>query len=117
MMNSKDEYTNVDPAASLDLVALRAACEGVTRPRNFVPLHPVAVLHLLDQLEAAQKDAARIDWLIGQDNCVVAEGLNGFWPSWIDEHDQRRTKYQDGSYPSARAAIDAAMAATKGEEA
>lgn len=72
---------------------------------------------LLTMLESASLDAARIDWLIGQDNCVVAEGLNGFWLSWIDEHDQRRTKYQDGSYPSARAAIDAAMAATKGEQA
>lgn len=78
---------------------------------------PKAIVELLDMLEAANLEAARIDWLIGQDNCVVAEGLNGFWLSWIDEHDQRRTKYQDGSYPSARAAIDAAMAATKGEEA
>lgn len=80
-------------------------------------IEPKTVLALLDMLEAAKLDAARIDWLIGQDNCVVAEGLNGFWLSWIDEHDQRRTKYQDGSYPSARAAIDAAMAATKGEQA
>lgn len=78
---------------------------------------PKAIVEMLDMIEAEKLDTARIDWLVGQDNCVIAEGLNGFWLSWIDEHDQRRTKYQDGSYPSARAAIDAAMAATKGEQA
>ena len=56
------------------------------------------------------EDTARLDWLIGQDNCVVNEGVNGFWLCWIDEHDHARSEYQPGSFPSARSAIDAARA-------
>jgi len=65
---------------------------------------------LLAQLEAAQRDQARLDWLISQDDCVVNEGTNGFWLCWLDEHDHSKSTYQPGSYPTARAAIDAAMA-------
>ncbi|MDR2331896.1 MAG: hypothetical protein LBE61_00270 [Burkholderiaceae bacterium] len=56
-------------------------------------------------------DAKRLDWLIAEDNCVVCEGINGFWLCWLDEHDHSRSEYQSGSYPTARAAIDAAIAA------
>ncbi|MDQ0571524.1 hypothetical protein QFZ42_003358 [Variovorax paradoxus] len=63
------------------------------------------------EIAALREDAARLDWLTGQDNCVVSEGTNGFWLSWIDENDPERTEYQKGSHPTARAAIDAARAA------
>jgi hypothetical protein len=58
---------------------------------------------------AVGEDAARLDWLVGQDNCVVNEGTSGFWLCWIDENDANRTEYQKGSFPTARDAIDAAM--------
>ena len=60
------------------------------------------------------EDAARLDWLVGQGNCVVNEGTSGFWLCWIDENDPNRTEYQKGSYPTARDAIDAARAASSG---
>lgn len=57
-MNSKGEYLNFNPGESLDMAALRKACEGILKVRDFVPLHPKAVLHLLDMLEAAKLEAA-----------------------------------------------------------
>jgi hypothetical protein len=70
--------------------------------------------HLAD---ADAVDAKRLDWLIGQDNCVVNAGVNGFWLCWLDGHDSNRDEYQDGSYPTARDAIDAAIAAQSTEGA
>ena len=72
------------------------------------------VVELEFEAEQLRKDAQRLDCLVRQDDCVVDEGLNGFRLCWIDEHDPSRHKYQAGSFPSARAAIDAAMA-DKGE--
>lgn len=67
-------------------------------------------LYTSPHAQADARDAERLDWLIGQDNCVVCEGVNGFWVMWINEHDQSRSEYQRGSFPSAREAIDAAIA-------
>lgn len=61
-----------------------------------------------------ERDAARLDFLIAEDNCVVNEGTNGFWLCWLDEHDHTRTVYQKGSFPTARAAIDAARGSKGG---
>lgn len=69
-----------------------------------------ALAEALEEMKQLRADADRLNWLIGQDACVVNEGTNGFWLCWIDEHDHARSEYQPGSYPTARAAIDAAMA-------
>lgn len=58
-------------------------------------------------------DTERLEWLAREDNCVVCEGVNGFWLCWVDEHDHARSEYQRGSFPTFRAAIDAAKAAAK----
>jgi hypothetical protein len=59
------------------------------------------------------KDVERLDFLVGEDNCVVNQGTNGFWLCWLDGHDSSLDVYQEGSHPTARAAIDAAIAAGK----
>lgn len=55
---------------------------------RYVPIDPASVLGLLDQLEAAQKDAARYQWL--RDNCikrgiVIDVGAGAEIPDTLDE--------------------------------
>lgn len=69
-MTSVEKYLSYEPKDELDLQTLRKACEGILKIRDFVPIHPKAILHLIDQSEAAQNDAARYQWL--RDNCTRA---------------------------------------------
>ena len=75
-------------------------------------------LYEAPQPQADALDTERLDWLIEQgcSNGVVHEGLDKiFWMVWLDGHDAHKDKYQIGRYHTAREAIDAAIAAEKGE--
>lgn len=120
-MNTK-YYKAVDPAATLSLEALRKASEGAFKVCDFLPLHPKVVVYLLDMLEAAKLDAARIEFV--QDATVdircVEQGEDGYGWQVIEHHmGTPREKLIGGSFDELglREAIDAAMAATKGEQA
>jgi len=65
------------------------------------------------QPQADARDAERLDWLVCEGNAVVQEGSVGFWVCWIDGENSARDEYQLGEYPTAREAIDAAIAAAK----
>lgn len=97
-MNTKD-YKAVDPATTLSLEALRKASEGAFKVYDFLPLHPKVVLYLLDMLEAAQQDQARYQWLRESKHFDS------------DQHQIFCAAYGH----ALDVAIDAAMAATKGE--
>lgn len=108
-MNTKD-YKAVDPATTLSPEALRKASEGALKVYDFLPLHPKVVLYLLDMLEAAQKSLAQ--YRVYDD--VISE---------IDRRADKEWCLGDGCDFTVTVtydqylAIDAAMAATKGEEA
>ena len=81
-----------------------------------------SILELVDQLEAAKLDAARIEFV--QDATVdircVEQGEDSYGWQVIEHHmGTPREKVIGGSFDELglREAIDAAMAATKGEEA
>jgi len=64
-------------------------------------------------------DTSRLNWLI-KENCVVWLGSKGFWVCWINDFDYEQSRDQEGAFKTARAAIDAAIAAqaaAKGEHA
>lgn len=63
---------------------------------------PAVILELLDQLEAAQKDAARIDWL------ESSKDSHGFCHS--GNGDYRHYALQMEGYKNVREVIDEAMA-------
>ena len=65
------------------------------------------------QPQADAMDAERLEWLVGEGNAVVQEGSVGFWVCWVDGENSARDGYQFGEYPTAREAIDAAIAAEK----
>ena len=68
------------------------------------------------QPQADALDTERLDWLIeqGRYNGVVYEGLGkSFWMVWLDGYDAHKDEHQIGRYPTAREAIDAAIAAAK----
>jgi hypothetical protein len=65
------------------------------------------------QPQADALDTERLDWLVGEGNAVVQEGIVGFWVCWLDGENSARDEYQLGEYPTAREAIDAAIAAAK----
>lgn len=65
------------------------------------------------EIQALRADARRLDWLTSQNNCVIQDGgLAGKWLCWMDPYDSARNEHQTGEYPTARAAIDAAVSAT-----
>lgn len=72
-MTSVEKYLSYEPKDELDLQTLRKTCEGILKIRDFVPIHPKAILHLIDQLEAAQKDAARWNALSPAARSVLSE--------------------------------------------
>ena len=68
------------------------------------------------QPQADALDTERLDWLIEQgcSNGVVYENVFGaFWMVWLDGDDVSKDKHQADRYPTARDAIDAAIAAAK----
>ena len=51
-----------------------ALCEGPDKLANasfIATANPSAVLELIDRLEAAERDAAQLDWVIGQFNLML----------------------------------------------
>lgn len=62
-MTPTEEFLSFEPKDEIDLPALRTACAGFLQLHGFVPIHPKVIIHLIDQFEAAQKDAARYQWL------------------------------------------------------
>jgi len=64
--------------------------------------NPAAILALLDRLEKAEKDAARLDWLDSQ----------GYGYGFEDMHEGNRWTI-DGPFANVRIAIDEAMDASK----
>ena len=70
-------------------------------------------LYEAPQPQADALDAERLEWLVGEGNAVVQAGSFGFWVCWIDGENSARDEYQLGEYPTAREAIDAAIAAAK----
>ena len=73
-------------------------------------------LYEAPQPQADALDTERLDWLIeqGRYNGVVYEGLGkSFWMVWLDGYDAHKDEHQIGRYPTAREAIDAAIAAAK----
>lgn len=95
----------------IDLKKLREEVERADKFRDFHALETADILELLDMLEAAQKDAVRLDWIEGRTKInskgYRSEGMQQDFdakfvvmPSW----------YQRGSvFNSLREAIDAAM--------
>lgn len=69
------------------------------------------------QQQADALDTERLDWLIEQgcSHGVVYELDKSFWMVWLDGHDAHKDEHQIGRYHTAREAIDAAIAAAKGE--
>ena len=68
------------------------------------------------QPQADALDTERLNWLIEQgcSNGVVYENVFGaFWMVWLDGDDVSKDKHQADRYPTARDAIDAAIAAAK----
>lgn len=86
----------------IDLKALRICAEKDYKTGWDCTLGPAHVIELLDQLEAAQKDAARIDWL------ESSKESHGF--CHLGYGDYRHYALQTEGYESVREVIDAAMA-------
>lgn len=61
--SSLDEFRNYDPSKEMDIDALRTAVRGHLADDEWVMIHPKAILHILNSMEAAEKDAARYRWL------------------------------------------------------
>lgn len=82
---------------------------------------PKAIVELLDMLEAAQKDQARYQWLKGQQSLPL-ESSRQLWTredgsTYHSAHYLAAGQTKFAELESLDATIDAAMAATKGEQA
>lgn len=110
--SSLDEFLNYDPSKEMDIDVLRTAVRGHLADDEWVMIHPKAILHILDSMEAAEKDAARIDWLetitkinsVGSRTYGIETERNALFtimPAWYQE---KKT------HSSLRESIDAAMA-------
>ena len=88
---------------------LRKLAEAATRTTSMrvnaaycTAAGPEEILALLDRLEKAEKDAARLDWLNSQ----------GYAYGFQDMHEGNRWTI-DGPFANVRIAIDSAMEASK----
>lgn len=83
----------------IDLKKLRNVAES--QNTNMFVCSKQEAIQLLDQLEAAQADAARIDWL---ESSTEHHGFCG-----IGYGEYRHYAFQESGYASVRQVIDAAM--------
>lgn len=114
-MNTKD-YNAVCPAITLSLEALRKASEGALKAYDFLPLHPKVVLYLLDRLEAAKLEAATMRSALEEiaSGEIIREHCHG--PHCTEELGIATADEMSSRAAGALSFIDAAMAATKGEQ-
>lgn len=63
---------------------------------------------MIPTTDAERSDTERLDWMISQQAVVTTGGFDAHWLHWVNED-----RVQDGDYPTARQAIDAAMSLTQ----
>lgn len=100
----------------IDLRALRNRVSGIASDQGVCGptwLNPREAVALLDMLEAAKLDAARYQWLRVQPNDCSAPRIDIC--HWTSEEGGSVNNGEGLRGDAADAAIDAAMAATKGE--
>jgi hypothetical protein len=96
----------------------RAACIGETHNANatenaayIAAANPAAILELLDRVDKAEKDAARLDWL--EQNLFNRENVDWITGKVSKTHNMWVTFAPVGVQGSARRIIDSAMEASK----
>ena len=103
--------------AMLDAVgAGGVSAQRVTQGKDHTEQQVRELLATGSQPQADALDTERLNWLIEQgcSNGVVYENVFGaFWMVWLDGDDVSKDKHQADRYPTARDAIDAAIAAAK----
>ena len=101
LVDAKDSYPPI--------LGGQIKCTNTANAAFIAAANPAAILALLDRVEKAEKDAARLDWLEKHDkryynydkiSCIVG---NGFSHGYISE----------GVNSTLRGAIDSAMEASK----
>jgi hypothetical protein len=95
----------------------RAACIGETHNANatenaafIAAANPAAILELLDRVERAEKDSARLDWVIRNRDMRVQGDDHRGWHVLDCSDGLTFVVREEGSF---RSAIDAAMEASK----
>jgi hypothetical protein len=93
--------------AADDIPAICAAIEADRKQRGELSAR---IAELEAKLAEVQKDAARLDYVATGKVTFVSRDNGGFQLAWYD-HNSQKLKWQNSWHETARAAIDAALAA------